>query len=108
VKHPTFADNAFLAFLDRRLGERFPNSADVVGEDVPQAIAEDFRAWINDPATRAMHHPLELCELQEIMAVQWGIPVTSDRTVAPDFHHGTGERAASLGTPASASSPHRE
>jgi len=60
---------------------------EVPGEDVPQAIAENFRAWLNDPATRATHHPLELRELQEIMAIQWGIAVESDRTVASAFHH---------------------
>jgi hypothetical protein len=89
VKHPTFADGAFLAFLDRRLSERFSQEAGVPGEDVPQAIAENFRAWLNDPATKATHHPLELRELQEIMAIEWGITVESDRTVAPAFHPGT-------------------
>ena len=87
MKHSTFADNAFLAFLDRRLSERFPKAAEVAGEDVPQAIAENFRAWLNDPATRATHHPLELRELQEIMAIQWGIAVESDRTVASTVFH---------------------
>jgi hypothetical protein len=73
MDHPTFADNAFTAFLDRRLPERFPEPADVVGEDVPRVIAEAFRIWLADPATRATHHPLELRELEEIMAIQWGI-----------------------------------
>jgi hypothetical protein len=73
MDHPTFADNAFAAFLDTRLRERFPDPANIVGEDVPRAIAENFRVWLADPATRATHHPLELRELEEIMAIQWGI-----------------------------------
>lgn len=73
MNHPTFADNAFTALLDRRLFERFPKPADVVGEEVPQIIAEAFRVWLADPATRATHHPLELRELEEIMLIQRGI-----------------------------------
>ena len=72
MDHPTFADTAFISALDKRLGERFPNLGDVVGEEVPGIVAECFRAWLGDPMTRAVHHPLELRELAELLAIQWG------------------------------------
>jgi len=78
MDHPTFADKAFLAVLDQRLNGRFPNPAAVVGEEVPDIIAECFRAWWADPLTRAVHHPLELRELAELMAIQWNIAVPPD------------------------------
>ena len=108
LDHPTFADRAFLAFLDKRMSERFPKPAEIAGEDVPQALAEDFRAWLADPATRAVHHPGELRELREIMAIEWGIvaapPVVdetdmpvSEREFASRFYPASSERAAQLG-----------
>jgi hypothetical protein len=107
LDHPTFADRAFLAFLDKRMSERFPMPSEIVGEDIPQAIAEDFRAWLADPATRAVHHPGELRELQELMAIEWEIVATppvvdetgtpvSAREFASRFHPDTVERAAQL------------
>jgi hypothetical protein len=57
MDHPTFADNAFAAFLDRRLCERFPDPTDVVGEEVPRVIAENFCVWLADPATRGRISP---------------------------------------------------
>jgi hypothetical protein len=84
MKHPTFADGAFLAFLDRRLSEKFPDPAAVAGEDISQMIAESFRIWLADPATRTTHHPIELRELQELMAIEWGIaPDDARRFISP-------------------------
>lgn len=106
MNHPTFADNAFIAVLDKRLNERFIDATDCAGEEVSAIIAECFRAWWADPLTKAVHHPLELRELAELMTIHWSITAPSD---ASSFSHALAEQqrvsrnGSSIGPSATAS-----